>query len=81
MIMMLIFIATGIPNVNTFKKLEEFIAPYVRHLWRGAKHTSTKIKRKFRSTPGLFGPQRKISGLDQFLLMWMKLRLNLPMRD
>ena len=72
---------TGIPNVATFRNLQEFIAPYIRHLWRGAKQTSTKIKRKFRSDPCRFGPQRKLNGLDQFLLMWMKLRLNPPMRD
>ena len=72
---------SGIPTITTFKHLQEFIAPYVRHLWRGAKHTSTKIKRKFRSTPNCFGPQRKLCGLDQFFLMWMKLRLNTPMRD
>ena len=73
---------SGIPNIETFVRLQEFIAPFVRHLWRGAKHTSTKIKRKFRSsTPGIFGPQRKLCNADQFLLMWMKLRLNAPMRD
>ena len=72
---------TGIPNVSTFQALHKFIAPYVRHLWRGAKVTSTKIKRKFKSVPDRFGPARKMCGLDQFLLMWMKLRLNAPMRD
>ena len=73
---------TGIPNITTFQRLHTFIAPYVRrHLWRGAKVTSTKIKRKFKSVPSRFGPARKICGLDQFLLMWIKLRLNTPMRD
>ena len=71
---------TGIPNVSTFQKLQEFIAPYVRHLWRGKKETSTKIKRKFKSIPDRFGPPQKMCRLDQFLL-WMKLRLNAPMRD
>ena len=72
---------TGIPTISTFKHLQQFISPYVRHLWRGAKHTSTKIKRKFKSTPNRLGPKRKLPGDDQFLLMWMKLRLNTPMRD
>ena len=48
---------------------------------RGDKHTSTKIKRKFKSTPNRLGPKRKLPGDDQFLLMWMKLQLNTPMRD
>ena len=43
--------------------------------------TSTKIKRKFKTLPSRFGPARKMSGLDQFLLMWMKLRLNLTNHD
>ena len=72
---------TGVPNISTFKELHNFISPYVRHLWRGAKRTSTKIKRKFKSQPNRFGPSRKICGFDQFLLMWMKLRLNTPNRD
>ena len=67
--------------MSTFQKLQEFIAPYVRHLWRGKKVTPTKIKRKFKFIPDCFGPPRKMCGLDQFLLMWMKLRLNAPMRD
>ena len=63
-----------IPNIETFVRLQEFIAPFVRHLWRGAKHTSTKIKRKFRSsTPVIFGPKPKLCNADQFLLMWTKL--------
>ena len=70
---------SGIPQIPIFKELKEFIEPYVRRLWRGAKYTSTKIKRKFRSTPSLFGPQRKLSSDDQFLLMWMKIGLNTPM--
>ena len=72
---------TGIPTISTFKHLQEFISSYVRHLWRGAKHTSTKNKRKFKSTPNRLGPKRKLPGYDQFLLMWVKLRLNTPMRD
>ena len=72
---------TGIPTISTFKHLQQFISPYVRHLWRGAKYTSTKIQRKLKSTPNRLGPKRKLPGDDQFLLMWMKLRLNTPMRD
>ena len=72
---------TGIPTISTFKHLQQFISPYVRHLWRGAKHTSTKIKRKFKATPNRLGPKHKLPGDDQFLLMWVKLRLNTPMRD
>ena len=34
-----------------------------------------------KSTPNRLGPKRKLPGDDQFLLMWMKLRLNTPMRD
>ena len=72
---------SGISKIPVFIELKEFIEPYVRQLWRGAKYTSPKIKRKFRSTPSLFGPQRKLSSDDQFLLMWMKIRLNTPMHD
>ena len=71
---------TGIPTISTFKYLQQFISTYVRHLWRGAKHTSTKIERKFKSTPNRLGPKRKLPGDDQFPLMWMKLRLNTRMR-
>ena len=72
---------SGIPKIPVYKELKEFIEPYVRQLWRGANYTSTKIKRKCRSTPSLFGPQRKLSSDDQFLLMSMKIRLNTPMHD
>ena len=34
-------------------------------------NTSTKIKRKFKSTPNCLGPKRKLPSYDQFLLMWM----------
>ena len=32
------------------------------------------------SLPNRMGPTRKLHGCDQFLLMWMKIRLNTPMR-
>ena len=72
---------TGLPSISVFIKLHEYISPHVRQLWRGPTFTSTTIKRKFKSFPQRFGPQRKISGHDQFLLMWMKIRLNSPIRD
>ena len=65
----------GIPTISTFKHLQKFISTYVRHLWRGAKDSSTKIKRKFKSTLNRLGPERKLPGDDQFLLMWMTITI------
>ena len=73
---------TGIASFSLFTKLHEKISPFVRQLWKGPKVTSTKIKRKFRqSVPNRMGPSRKLHDFDQFLLMLMKIRLNMQMHD
>ena len=73
---------TSIQSMNIFMKLHVFIYPYVRQLWRGPKCTSTKIKRKFKQPiPKRMGPGRKLNSIDQFLLMLMKIRLNVPSHD
>ena len=73
---------TGLKNVINFEKLADYIGPYVRQLWVGPKHTSTKIKRKLKSdVPKQFGPSRKLSIKDQLLCLMMKLRLDPPLKD
>ena len=73
---------TGIATVRLFQKLHDFIKPYVRRRWRGASHTSTKLKRKFVGVPKRMGPERKLpSSYDEFLLLMMRLRLGLFNED
>ena len=73
---------TGLKNIFVFDKLADYIGQYVRQLWVGPKHTSTKIKRKLKSdVPKHFGPSRKLSIRDQFLFLMMKLRLDPPLKD
>jgi hypothetical protein len=72
---------TGFNSKVVFEKITSYIGKYVRQLWVGPKHTSTKIKRKFKSLPKKFGPSRKLLLSDQFLLLMMKLRLNSPLKD
>ena len=57
------------------------MAPFVKRRWKGVKRVSSKIKRKFASTPKKFGPARKLPGKDEFLLTLIKLRLGLLAKD
>uniref|UniRef100_A0A7M5UG70 THAP-type domain-containing protein n=1 Tax=Clytia hemisphaerica TaxID=252671 RepID=A0A7M5UG70_9CNID len=71
---------TGIENFP-FVKLFNFIFPYVKRRWVGFKFTSTILKRKFSKIPARMGPERKLCGKDEFLMLLMKLRLGLLEKD
>lgn len=71
---------TGIETISLFKKLQDFIAPFVKRRWKGMKCISTKV-RKFVKSPRKFGPQRKLNSMDEFLLTLMWLRLGLLKKD
>ena len=72
---------TGIQSYEMFTKLHEFVCPFVRRRWRGTAVLSTRVKRLFKASPKKFGPQRKLSSKDEFLLVLMKLRLGLTNKD
>lgn len=72
---------TGIRSRKEFDILHDSIAPFVKRRWRGYKKTSSAVIRKYKKKPQSFGPQRKLSSKDEFLLMLMKLRLALLNRD
>jgi len=64
---------TGIEKISTFVKLFNFIFPYVKRRWVGFKFTSTILKRKFSKIPARMGPERKLCGKDEFLMLLLKL--------
>ena len=72
---------TGISKMSTFTKMHDVISKYVRKLWIGPKLTASAIKRKFNKIPNRMGPARKLNSYDQFLLTFIKLRLNVPFYD
>ena len=73
---------TGIPSINTFNGLYEFLAPKVKKIryWRGPSRTSTPVRR-FSAAPRKSGVVRRLTGQDELLLVLMKLRLGLLSRD
>lgn len=48
---------------------------------RGPKLHQQKLNGNVDSVPNRMGPSKKLHDFDQFLLMLMKIRLNMPMRD
>ena len=71
---------TGIPNKGTLDALYKHLSPKVKRMryWAGAKKvTSTKVPRAFKRSPQKCGPQRKLSGKEELVLVLMKLRLGL----
>ena len=71
---------TGLPNLELFEELCDFISPFVHRRWKG-KFTVNKLRRSFKKTPKPMGPERKLTTKDEFLLMLMRLRLNLLIKD
>ena len=72
---------TGIRSRKEVDILHDTIAPFVKRRWRGYKKTSSAVIRKCKKMSKSFGPQRKLSSKDEFLLMLIKLRLALLNRD
>ena len=71
---------TGIPSFELFVKLHNVVAPFVTRRWRGISCLSNKHRRFCRS-PKKFGPERKLSSQDEFLLTLMLIRLRLLKKD
>lgn len=72
---------TGIGKLSIFHKLHDFISPFVKRRWRGCSVVSTRVKRLFVKSPKKFGPKRKLSSVDEFLLVLMRIRLGLLNKD
>ena len=72
---------TGLQSMSLFSKLHDFISPYVKRRWRGIKLASTKLKRQFTKNPKPQGQDRKLKSQDEFLMLLMRLRLNLLIKD
>ena len=73
---------TGIEKCSVFQTLHDYVAPYVKRRWKGScRFVSTKVKRLFVKSPSKFGPGRKLSSTDEFLLVLMRMRLGLLNAD
>lgn len=70
---------TGIEKKELFKKLHNLV-PFVQRRWHGGLKKS-KPKQHFKSSPSKFGPVRILDSLDEMLLVFMRLRLCLDLRD
>ena len=71
---------TGFETLVSFHRYHAFIAPYVKRRWKGIKCVSKKV-RTFCKSPKQFGPTRKLTSSDEFLLTLMWLRLGLLKKD
>ena len=71
---------TGIKTKAVFTVLHNMTAPLVNRMWRGSV-INTKVRRRFVGSPKKFGPDRKLTSMDEFLLVLMKLRLGLLNKD
>ena len=67
---------TGIPNKKAFDAVYDTVKSNVKRMsyWSGPKKSKQK-KRKFKTSPKKFGPQRKLTQKDEMLVTLMKLRL------
>ena len=72
---------TGIRSRALFDDLCTLITPYVSRRWQGAKKVTSHKRRLFHKSPRKFGPKRKLSSPEEFLLCLMKLKLGLTHRD
>ena len=72
----------GVSSISGFQFLAQHVATKAGRLryWRGQKQfgiVSSKVKRKFQGKPKKFGPKRKLSIVQELLLVLMKLRMDL----
>ena len=75
---------TGIESYELFCKLHDFIAPFVRkryYCFKESVKSASKLKRNFQNSPKKMGPTRKLESKDEFLLMLMKLKLDVLLED
>ena len=72
---------TGLRSRSLFDKLCKYITPFVSRRWQGAKKVASHKRRLFHTSPGKFGPKRKLCAPEEFLLTLMKLKLGLTHRD
>ncbi len=65
---------TGLPNKETIycPTLHDIVQKFVLRRWRVVK-ASRKLQRIFKGSPRKFGPSRKLSSKDEFLLSLMRL--------
>lgn len=69
---------TGIRNRATLDNLYNHLSPELKGMryWAGSKKVvSCKIPRRFSKSPKKPGPQRKLSGKEEMVLVLMKLRI------
>jgi hypothetical protein len=73
-------IYTGLPTKKAFQDLFQYVRTYSHKMkyWTGqTKVVSTRVKRKFVSSPKKSGPGRKLTQQQELLLVLMKLRQDL----
>jgi hypothetical protein len=67
---------------KVFTALHGFVSPFVKRRWKGTSVIiNSRVKRNFTSSPHKFGPIRKLTSVDEFLMVLMKLRLGLLNKD
>ena len=67
--------------MELFNALHEYIASFVKRIFKGASCVSTKLNNRFTRSPKKFGPERKLESKEEFLLTLMKLRLGSIVKD
>lgn len=77
---------TGIPKKQLFYSIFKYLEPKISTMryWRGAKNTivsAAKVKRKYLISPKKMGPKRKLTKIDEFLMVLMRLKLGLLTQD
>jgi hypothetical protein len=71
---------TGIATRSLFHALHDLVGSFVRHRSH-VTFSFVKSMRKYLPSPIRFGPNRKLSSIDEFLLVCMKLKMGLLSSD
>lgn len=70
---------TGLKSKTLVRLIHDCVKEYVVRRWKG--QASEKKKRVFRKPPSKFGPKRFLRGIDELVLVLMRLRLGLDFQD
>lgn len=70
---------TGLKTKALVQVIHDCVFKFVRRRWHGI--VGTKTGRNFSKIPSKFGPKRNLKSIDELLLVLMRLRLGLDLRD
>ena len=66
---------TGLESKGMFDSLHDFIAPFVKRLWKGVSRVVHKVRKPIFKQQKQRGPRRKLPSKDEFLLTMKLLKL------